>query len=29
LNASDQPKDAQSQPARFPDRNPRVVATKP
>ncbi len=27
LNASDQPKDARSQPARLPDRNPRVVAT--
>jgi 3-phenylpropionate/trans-cinnamate dioxygenase ferredoxin reductase component len=27
LNASDAPQNAQSQPARFPERNPRVVAT--
>jgi 3-phenylpropionate/trans-cinnamate dioxygenase ferredoxin reductase subunit len=27
LNASDAPKDAQPQPARFPERNPRVIAT--
>ena len=29
LNASDQPQHMQSQPAAFPNRNPRVVATNP